>query len=163
LSTNLTHLDKHGVARMVDIGAKDGSRRQAIAEAFVRCNTELIDAIRKDTLTKGDLLGTARLAGIMAAKRVDDLIPLCHTLSIDHAQIEAEVRGDGVRLVATVASTGKTGVEMEALTAVAIAALTVIDMGKAIDKGIVIERVRLLEKSGGRSGDYRASDSADTR
>ncbi len=156
MSTNLSHIDKDGAAHMVDVGDKDTTRRRAIAESFVRCTPALIEAIRKNALAKGDLLGCARLAGIMAAKRVDELIPLCHTLALDQIGVDTEVCDNGVRLIATATTSAKTGVEMEALTAVTIAALTVIDMGKAIDKGMVIERVRLLEKTGGRSGDYRA-------
>jgi cyclic pyranopterin phosphate synthase len=149
-------MTESGAARMVDIGAKATARRTATAEAFVRCNALLVEAIRENTLTKGDLLAVARLAGIMAAKRVDQLIPLCHTLPIEQAQVELTVEDEGVHIRAHASTTAKTGVEMEALSAAAVAALTVIDMGKAIDKTMTIERVRLLEKTGGQSGAYHA-------
>jgi cyclic pyranopterin phosphate synthase len=153
---SLTHLSDSGAARMVDVGEKPVTRRTASAEAFVRCNSTLIKAIRESTLAKGDLLAVARLAGIMAAKRVDDLIPLCHTLPIEQASVDLAVDDTGVRIVARVATTAKTGIEMEAFAAAMVAALTVIDMGKSLDKAITVEKVRLLEKTGGKSGDYRA-------
>lgn len=160
MSDPLTHIDDAGAARMVDVGEKPITRRTATAEAFVRCSAALVDAIRGDTLAKGDLLGVARLAGIMAAKRVDQLIPLCHTLPIEEARVELSLKADGVWIVARAATTAKTGVEMEALTAATVAALTVIDMGKAVDRTMTIERVRLLQKTGGRRGDYRATDAS---
>jgi cyclic pyranopterin phosphate synthase len=132
------------------------TRRTASAEAFVRCNSTLVKAIRESTLAKGDLLAVARLAGIMAAKRVDQLIPLCHTLPIEQASVDLAVDDTGVRIVARVATTAKTGIEMEALSAAMVAALTVIDMGKSLDKAMTVEKVRLLEKTGGKSGDYHA-------
>lgn len=153
---SLTHLSDSGAARMVDVGEKPVTRRTASAEAFVRCNSTLIKAIRESTLAKGDLLAVARLAGIMAAKRVDDLIPLCHTLPIEQASVDLAVDDTGVRIVARVATTAKTGIEMEAFAAAMVASLTVIDMGKALDKAMTVEKVRLLEKTGGKSGDYRA-------
>lgn len=153
---SLTHLSDSGAARMVDVGEKPVTRRTASAEAFVRCNSTLIKAIRESTLAKGDLLAVARLAGIMAAKRVDDLIPLCHTLPIEQASVDLAVDDTGVRIVARVATTAKTGIEMEAFAAAMVAALTVIDMGKSLDKAMTVEKVRLLEKTGGKSGDYRA-------
>ncbi len=156
MGDSLTHLNDSGAARMVDVGGKPATRRTATAEAFVRCNLSLISAIRANSLAKGDLLAAARLAGIMAAKRVDQLIPLCHTLPIEQASVDLAVDDDGVRIVARVSITAKTGVEMEALAAVMVAALTVIDMGKAIDKAMTVEHVRLLEKTGGASGDFRA-------
>lgn len=156
----LSHLDETGAARMVDVGAKPITRRTATAEAFVRCSGELLAAISENNIAKGDLLGVARIAGVTAAKRVDSLIPLCHTLPIEQAKVDAILEADGVRLIAFVATTAKTGVEMEALTAASVAALTVIDMGKAIDRAMTIERVRLLEKTGGQRGDYRAEDEA---
>lgn len=141
---------------MVDVGDKPVTRRTATAEAFVSISPALAAAIRDNTLTKGNLLETARLAGITAAKRTDELIPLCHTLPLDQADVRATLEENRVRLTATATTHAKTGVEMEALTAVAIAALTVIDMGKSIDKSMTIGGVRVLEKTGGRSGDYRA-------
>jgi cyclic pyranopterin phosphate synthase len=153
---SLTHLSDSGAARMVDVGEKPVTRRTASAEAFVRCNPTLVKAIRESTLAKGDLLAVARLAGIMAAKRVDHLIPLCQTLSIEQASVDLAVDDMGVRIVARVATTAKTGIEMEALSAAMVAALTVIDMGKSLDKAMTVEQVRLLEKTGGKSGDYHA-------
>ncbi len=160
MSDRLSHSDERGRARMVDVGEKAATRRTATAEALVRCSDELLSAIRANTLAKGDLLGVARLAGVMAAKRVDSLIPLCHTLPIEQATVDATLEEGGVRLLAFVATTAKTGVEMEALTAASVAALTVIDMGKAIDRAMTIERVNLLEKTGGQRGDYRAEKDA---
>jgi cyclic pyranopterin phosphate synthase len=156
MSPSLTHLSDSGAARMVDVGEKPVTRRTASAEAFVRCNSTLVKAIRESTLAKGDLLAVARLAGIMAAKRVDQLIPLCHTLPIEQASVDLAVDDTGVRIVARVATTAKTGIEMEALSAAMVAALTVIDMGKSLDKAMTVEKVRLLEKTGGKSGDYHA-------
>ena len=139
---------------MVDIGAKPVTERTATAEGLVRISRELARAIRANGLKKGNLLEVARLAGIQAAKRTDELIPLCHSLPLDSIDVRAELRADGIRLIATAKTHSRTGVEMEALTAVAVAALTVIDMGKAIDKGMTIEGIRILEKRGGRSGTY---------
>jgi len=141
---------------MVDVAAKPVTDRVAVAEARVRVNAALGKAIRRNTLAKGDLLAVARLAGIQAAKRTDELIPLCHSLPIDHAEVEASLVNGTVRLRARVRTHARTGVEMEALAAVTVAALTVIDMGKALDKGMTIEGVRILEKRGGRSGTYVA-------
>jgi cyclic pyranopterin phosphate synthase len=151
----LSHFDAEGRARMVDIGAKPATERRAVAEAFVRLSRSTLALLSRGGLPKGEALETARLAGIMAAKRTPDLIPLCHPLALSHVGVEAEVRASGVRLVATVACTGPTGVEMEALTAASVAALTLYDMVKAVEKGAVIETVRLLEKTGGKSGVYR--------
>src|SRR5438874_3605566 len=147
-SPSLSHIDPEGRARMVDVGAKDPTAREAVAEAFVRVSPALEEAIRQNTLAKGDMLGVARLAGIQAAKRTDELIPLCHSLPLDCVEVEATLERGRVHLRATARTHAKTGVEMEALTAVAVAALTVIDMGKAIDKGMVVEGLRLLEKRG---------------
>lgn len=132
------------------------TERIAVAECFVRVSGALAKAIRGNMLKKGDLLSVARLAGIQAAKRTDELIPLCHSLPLDSVDVEAELKGSRVRIRATARTHAKTGVEMEALTAAAVAALTVIDMGKAIDKGMVVEGLRVLEKRGGRSGHYVA-------
>jgi len=141
---------------MVDVGDKQITDRRAVARGFVRISPRLFDAIRQDSLKKGNLLEVARLAGIQSAKRTDELIPLCHSVPLDAVDVQAAL-GDGcVEIRAEARTSWKTGVEMEALTAVTIAALTVIDMGKAIDKTMVIEGVRLIEKTGGKSGDYRA-------
>ncbi|MCA9292982.1 MAG: cyclic pyranopterin monophosphate synthase MoaC [Phycisphaerales bacterium] len=153
---NLSHTDASGRARMVDVGDKPMTNRVAIAEGRVRVNDALAQRIRENTLGKGDVLGIARLAGIQAAKRTGELIPLCHPLGLDHVEVDAELVGNVVQLRASARVLGRTGVEMEALTAVAVAALTVIDMGKAVDPGMVIEGVRVIEKRGGRSGHYVA-------
>ena len=150
---DLTHLDEQGRARMVDVGEKKVTRRRAAAEGAVRVSAELAAKIAANRVAKGDLLDVARLAGIQAAKQTGSLIPLCHNLPLDFVRVEARLEGQRVRLRAEVHSEGKTGVEMEALTAVAIAALTVIDMGKAVDRAMAIEEIRVVEKSGGRSGD----------
>jgi cyclic pyranopterin phosphate synthase len=149
-SRSLSHLDERGRARMVDVGDKAITRRRAVAEGRVRVSAELAGQIAANTVGKGNLLEVARLAGIEAAKRTGTLIPLCHTLTLDFVNVEAWLDAPHVRLRAEVRCEGKTGVEMEALTAVAVAALTVIDMGKAVDRGMVIEEIRLIEKTGGR-------------
>lgn len=152
----LSHIDTSGRARMVDVGDKEVTDRLARAEATVRVSPDLARAIRENTVAKGDLLGVARLAGVMAAKRTGEMIPLCHPLPIDLADVEATLDGDRVLITSLVRTRARTGVEMEALAAVTIAALTVIDMGKAIDKAMTIEGVRIVEKRGGRSGHYIA-------
>lgn len=154
---DLTHLDDEGRVRMVDVGAKDVTARLAVATGFVRMSPATVAAVREHRTPKGDPLETARLAGIMGAKATASLIPLCHPLPITHVDVRAELVEDGVRLEATASIEGRTGVEMEALTAVSIAALTVYDMCKAIDREMVIGEIRLERKSGGRSGDYRRS------
>jgi len=154
-STRLTHVDEAGAARMVDVGEKRETRREATAECFVRMAPETVRALREATLAKGDALGVARVAGIMAAKRTPDLIPLCHPLPLSSVEVALEVADDGVRIEATARVTGQTGVEMEALTAAAVAGLTLVDMVKGVERGVMLERVRLLAKSGGRSGDWR--------
>lgn len=156
IQTSLSHLTPDGTARMVDVGDKPITARSATAEGFVRVSPELAARIRENSLAKGSLLEVARLAAIQAAKRTDELIPLCHTLPLDAVDVRAELLDDRVRIVATARTQSRTGVEMEALTAVAVACLTVIDMGKAVDKGMVIEGIRVLEKTGGRSGAYTA-------
>lgn len=153
---NLTHLNPDGSARMVYVGEKPITARRAIAEGFVRASPELIRRIHNDDIAKGQVLQVARLAGIQAAKRTDELIPLCHSLPLDGVKVDLELTSRGVSIRAEVSATWKTGVEMEALTAVSIAALTVIDMGKAVDKTMVIEHIRLIEKTGGKSGDFHA-------
>jgi cyclic pyranopterin phosphate synthase len=140
---------------MVDVGAKSETRREATAECLVRMAPETLRAIRDSELAKGDALGVARVAGIMAAKRTAELIPLCHPLPITGVDIDFELVEQGVRIVATARVTGRTGVEMEALTAAAVAGLTVIDMVKGVERGVWLEAVRLLEKSGGKSGAWK--------
>ncbi len=155
----LTHLDSEGRACMVDVTEKPATRRRAVAESFLRLSRTTLSLLRRGELPKGNAVETARIAGIMAAKRTPDLVPLCHPLLLTHADVQATPRRDGVRFLATVSCAGATGVEMEALTAAAVAALTLYDMVKAVEKGAVIERVRLLEKSGGKSGLYRRTRS----
>jgi cyclic pyranopterin phosphate synthase len=152
--SDLTHIDETGHARMVHVGEKAITARRAVAEGRVRINEALARAIETNTLKKGNLLEVARLAGIQAAKRTDELIPLCHTLPLDHVDVRAWLEPPYVRLRAEASVTARTGVEMEALTAVAVAALTIIDMGKAIDKQMTIESIQLVEKTGGRSGTF---------
>lgn len=151
---HLSHVDGEGRIRMVDVGEKDVTSRIAVASGLVRMRFETVQAIRDHRTPKGDPLETARLAGIMGAKATASLIPLCHQLPLSHVDVAAELCDAGVRLQATAAVDGRTGVEMEALTAVSIAALTIYDMCKAIDRDMVIEEIRLDRKSGGRSGDY---------
>jgi len=151
---NLTHVDESGQARMVDVSGKPATERMAVAQAFVRMSAEALEAVRKNTLAKGDVAGVARIAGIMAAKKVDELIPLCHTLPLAEVKIDFNYEAGGVRITSRARTNACTGVEMEALTASSVAALTVYDMVKAIDKRMVIEEVRLLKKTGGKSGDY---------
>lgn len=152
----LTHLGHDGEARMVDVGGKGATRRLARAEAFVNVGPQTAALLReRGSVAKGNVLETARLAGIMAAKRTADLIPLCHTLPLDMVGVEAALQGDRVHLVSHVACEGRTGVEMEALTAVAVAALTVYDMCKSAGKGIEIEQVHLVCKEGGKSGPWK--------
>ena len=149
----LSHYDAKGRARMVDVSAKASTRRTATAEAFVRLGEAVLKALPSNP--KGNPLEVARFAGIAAAKKTSELIPMCHPLMLTHADVEARVSPDGVHLLATVSTTGQTGVEMEALTAVSVAALTVYDMTKALDKSITIEKVQLVEKTGGKSGEFR--------
>jgi cyclic pyranopterin monophosphate synthase len=150
----LTHLDAEGQARMVDVGGKDATERRAVARAEVRMSAGTAGAVRDGDAPKGDVLGTARIAGIMAAKRTHELIPLCHPLALSYVGVEAEVGETGVTLTAEARTTGPTGVEMEALTAASVAALTVYDMVKGIERGVEIASVSLVEKSGGRSGTW---------
>jgi cyclic pyranopterin phosphate synthase len=155
VSPDLTHLDAEGRARMVDVGGKAATPRRAVARAVVRMAPETARAVRDGDAPKGDVLGTARIAGIMAAKRTHELIPLCHPLPVSFVGVEAEVGDDEVVLTAEARTTGSTGVEMEALTAASVAALTVYDMVKGIERGVEIASVALLEKTGGKSGDWR--------
>jgi cyclic pyranopterin phosphate synthase len=154
----LTHLSAHGEARMVDVSAKLATERVAVAEGRVVMAPKTLALVRKGNAKKGDVLGTARIAGIQAAKRTHELIPLCHPLAISQIQIDItpDLKLPGVSVTARVKVSGKTGVEMEALTAVSVACLTIYDMVKAVDRGMRIEGIRLLEKRGGRSGHYRA-------
>lgn len=141
-----SHLDASGSARMVDVGAKPSQRRIARAEGEVRCAAKTIDALREQALPKGDVLTVAKVAAIQAAKRCDELIPLCHSLPLDSVDVEFELQPAAIRIRASVSTTAKTGVEMEALTAVSVAALTIYDMCKAVDKGMIIGDVRVTEK-----------------
>lgn len=156
----LSHLDDAGRARMVDVGDKPETERSASAEGLVRMSREAYEQIAAQAVAKGDVLAVAEVAGVMAAKRTGELIPLCHPLGLDLVRVEASLDADAtaVRVLATVKVTGRTGVEMEALTAVSVACLTVYDMVKAIDRSMVIEGVRLLSKTGGTRGDWRRSD-----
>lgn len=152
---SLTHADAEGRPRMVDVGDKLVTARTAVARGYVRMSPATVEAIRAHRTPKGDPLEVARLAGVMAAKRTSELIPLCHTLPLHHADVQLELQDDGVEIIATARTEAKTGVEMEALTAVSVAALTIYDMCKAIDKGMVMTDIRLESKTGGRSGDYK--------
>ena len=157
--SELSHFDEHGASRMVDTSAKPETLREARASGWVRMQPATLALIQGRGLAKGDVLEVARLAGIMAAKRTGDLIPLCHPLPLTSAAVDFAFEGDSVLAIsATVRVFGRTGVEMEALTAVSVAALTVYDMCKAVDRGMSIERIRLEAKSGGKSGDYRRAD-----
>jgi cyclic pyranopterin phosphate synthase len=157
LVADLTHLDEHGKARMVDVGAKAETSRIAVAEGRIRMSPEALAAIRDGAVPKGDVLAAARIAGIMAAKKTADLIPLCHPLALTWVTVDFTLEDDAVRVTASAALTGRTGVEMEAMTAASIALLTIYDMAKAVDKGMVIEALRLIEKRGGKSGDWKAA------
>ena len=153
----LTHLDDAGQARMVDVGGKTPGRRTARAEAHVRVGPRIAGLLAEGGgVAKGDAAGAARLAGIMAAKRTHELVPLCHPLALDHVSVDVALDGDSVVITATAACHAVTGVEMEAMTAVSVAALTIYDMCKSAGKGMVIENVRLIEKTGGRSGTWQA-------
>jgi cyclic pyranopterin phosphate synthase len=153
--TRLAHLDGAGAARMVDVGAKAAAPRSATASGSIRMSGEALAAVRAGSGPKGDVIATARIAGIMAAKRTAELIPLCHPLALDSVTIEFTFAERAVEATARATLTGKTGVEMEALTACCVALLTIYDMAKALDKGMTIEGVRLVEKTGGKSGDWR--------
>ncbi|MGQ9489657.1 MAG: cyclic pyranopterin monophosphate synthase MoaC [Anaerolineae bacterium] len=155
--SQLTHLDEHGQARMVDVGAKPETEREAIAAGRVLMRPETLRLLREGNLPKGDVLGTARVAGIMAAKRTAELVPLCHPLLLTRVAVDFafDEEASAVDITATVRCRGQTGVEMEALTAVSVAALTIYDMAKAVERGMVIADIRLLEKRGGKSGEWR--------
>lgn len=154
--SKLTHLDNAGQAAMVDVSGKAETVREAVAEGRIAMSAEALAAIRDGAAAKGDVLATARIAGIMAAKRTSELIPLCHPLMLSKIAVDFAFEPDGIRATATVRLTGRTGVEMEALTAVSVALLTIYDMAKAIDKAMTISGIRLLSKTGGKSGDWRA-------
>jgi len=155
--SELTHLDEHGTARMVDVGDKPATDRRAVARAVVRMTPQTAATVQAGDAPKGDVLGTARIAGVLAAKRTGELIPLCHPLGLDHVDVSAEVDAAAgtVTLTAEARVTARTGVEMEAMTAASVAALTVYDMVKALERGVEIASVALVEKSGGRSGTWR--------
>jgi cyclic pyranopterin monophosphate synthase len=155
LPPDLTHLDASGAARMVDVSGKDVTQRRAVARAFVRMSPATAAAVAAGDAPKGDVLGVARIAGIQAAKQTGALIPLCHPLGLDSADVRAEVVDGGVAIEATAVVTARTGVEMEAMVAASVAALTIYDMVKGIERGVTIESVELVAKSGGRSGDWR--------
>ena len=152
----LTHFDENGNARMVDVSDKDKTSRTAVAEGFITLSREAFDAVTNKTISKGDVLTVAQTAGIMACKKTSELIPMCHLLVLDHASITFEMLDETceIRTICTVSNEGKTGVEMEALSGVSVALLTIYDMCKAVDKHMVISRIHLLEKHGGKSGDF---------
>lgn len=154
--SKLTHIDGDGAAHMVDISAKNDTIREARAEGVIEMAVEVLEAIKANAMKKGDVLATARIAGIMAAKKTSDLIPLCHPLALSKVAVEFEFRENGIKVQTMARLTGKTGVEMEALTAVSTALLTIYDMSKAMQKDMVIRDIHLLSKSGGKSGDWTA-------
>jgi cyclic pyranopterin phosphate synthase len=153
--SKISHLNKKGEAHMVNVGEKEVSKRFAKAEGIVRVESTTIEKIKKDKLPKGDLFGTARIAGIMAAKKTSELIPLCHNLLISSVKIEIKLVKNDIYVLSSVKCDGKTGVEMEALTAVSVSCLTIYDMLKGLDKNAFIANIQLLEKSGGKSGDWK--------
>ena len=153
----LTHIDRKGAARMVDVGAKAVTERRAIARGLLRVSASTVELVRDGATPKGDVLAAARIAGIMAAKRTSDLIPLTHPLPLTHASVELTLDTDGIAIEATVGTSGRTGVEMEALTAVTVAGLTLYDMLKSVERGARLTDIRLVEKTGGKSGTYRSS------
>ncbi len=153
----LTHIDENGKAQMVDVGNKEDTKRRATASGKVSMSSETIEALKKQELQKGDVLGVARVAGIQAAKKTSDLIPLCHPLAVNFASVNFRIQESHVEIEATVKTSGKTGVEMEALTACSVTALTIYDMCKAMDKSITIDEIKLLEKTGGKSGNWKRS------
>lgn len=163
MAERLSHLDESGAAHMVDVTAKDATKRVAVATGTVRTRADVIDLICTNGLPKGDALATARVAGILAAKRTSDLVPLCHPLAITGVDIDFQVAGAEVAITATVRTTDRTGVEMEALTAVSVAALTVYDMIKAVDRAASIDGIRVLHKEGGKTGTWSSADPAGPR
>jgi cyclic pyranopterin phosphate synthase len=163
--TEFTHLDNQGRVRMVDVGDKNETRRTAVAEGLIVMQPDTLARIMDEKVKKGNVLETARIAGIMAAKKTAELVPMCHPLNITHAGVDFFFKPDthSIRIQATVSLTGRTGVEMEALTAVSVAGLTIYDMCKSYDKGMVISTVRLISKSGGKSGTWQAEEIPDTK
>ena len=155
--TNLTHLDSTGAAHMVDVGGKAVTTREAVATGQIAMSPQALAAIRDGTVAKGDVFAVARIAGIQAAKKTSELIPLCHPLPLTRVAIDLAFTDTGVAATATAATDGKTGVEMEALTAVNITLLTIYDMAKAVDKGMILQDIRLLSKKGGKSGNWKAA------
>lgn len=153
--TRLTHLDEHGQAHMVDVGGKPQSQRKAVAMGRIRMSAQALAAIREGNAPKGDVFGVARVAGILAAKKTAELIPLCHPLPLDAVTVDFTFETDAIAVTATAALSGRTGVEMEAMTATCVSLLTIYDMAKALDKAMTIEAVRLVEKHGGKSGTWR--------
>jgi cyclic pyranopterin phosphate synthase len=153
--SELTHLDANGAARMVDVGGKPATARSAVAKGRIAMSPEALAAIREGDAPKGNVLAAARIAGIMAAKKTAELIPLCHPLALDAVTIDFAIDADGIEVTATASLTGRTGVEMEAMTACCVALLTIYDMAKALDKAMTIGDVRLVEKAGGKSGTWR--------
>ena len=160
MTKSLTHIDSDGTARMVNVGSKAETQRLAVASGRITMTASALDAIRAGDAPKGDVLGTARIAGIMAAKKTGDLIPMCHPLMLDAVNVDFAFEENAIRVTATASLTGKTGVEMEAITATSIALLTIYDMAKALDKGMIIGEIRLIEKRGGKSGHWVAEDLA---
>lgn len=156
-TSKLSHIDEDGRARMVDVGSKPETERMAFAKGEVVMQPETLKLIREGNLKKGDVLTVAQIAGIVAAKRTSELIPLCHPLPLDHVEVEFELSEElpGIEIAATAKTSGKTGVEMEALTAVSLAALTIYDMAKAVEKTMIIQNIRLVRKTGGQSGDVK--------
>lgn len=162
MSEEMSHLNKAGEVHMVEVGEKEITRRVAVAEGMVSMSDGLVEKFFGGDLPKGDAAAAARVAGIMAAKRTSDLIPLCHPLPVTGVEIGLDRGGHGIRITATVSTTGQTGVEMEALTAVSVSALTIYDMVKSVERGVTIESIRLLEKSGGKSGTWKRSEVVDS-
>jgi len=160
---SLTHVDRRGNVRMVDVGAKATTARAAVAAGTIRMAPEAIALLKRGEITKGNVLALAQAAGVLAAKRTSELIPLCHPLLLEHVEVEFDVRRDRIEITSRVRLRGKTGAEMEALTAVAVAALSMYDMCKAVDRAMVIDAVRLLEKRGGRSGHYQRPEAVPRR
>lgn len=158
---DLTHLNERGEVHMVDVGGKEATRRTAVAEALVVMPADLVERFFSGALPKGDAAAVVRVAGIQGAKRTADLIPLCHPIAIDSVDVSLQPVGHGVAIIASVSTTGQTGVEMEALTAVSTAALTLYDMVKSVERGVTIERIRLLKKEGGRTGTWERSEVVD--
>ena len=152
--TKLTHLDDNGAAQMVDVSAKADTVREAVAEGWITMSTAALEAIREGSIKKGDVLATARIAGIMAAKKTSELIPLCHLLMLAKVTVTFSFEDSAIRTTALVRLTGQTGVEMEAMTAVSVSLLTIYDMAKALDKEMIVGDIRLLSKTGGKSGDW---------